>query len=120
MPFIRRSAAVALLVVAAAMTLTGCNGDESAPSQSGGSPTTLGFDGAAAVAIARDYVVQGQPSGYVFIELTNSNPRLVGDRWSIKVDARIRIPQEPPQESALHYIIEVDRVTGTPTIVAQS
>jgi len=72
-----------------------------------------------AVEVARSFVVASQPSDYAFLELTNETPAIAGGAWRIKVDAHIRIPQSPPQEAFLHFIIDVDRASGAPTIVAQ-
>jgi hypothetical protein len=72
-----------------------------------------------AVEIARAFVVAGQPPDYAFLELTNEAPQLAGQVWRIKVDAHVRIPQTPPAESFLHFIIDVDRATGVPRILAQ-
>jgi hypothetical protein len=72
-----------------------------------------------AVEIARTFVVAGEPSGYAFLELTNEAPQSAGSAWRVKVDAHIRISQSPPQEAFLHFVIDVDRGTGTPTIHAQ-
>lgn len=72
-----------------------------------------------AVQIARDFVVAGQPSDYEFLELTNDPPQLSGSDWRIYVDATVRTPSNPPSETRLHFIIDVDRSTGVPTIYAQ-
>lgn len=107
-PILSATRALAVVVV----MLVGCGLN---PSQAPASSV----DAARAVAIARDFVVGIQPSGYVVLELSNGDPSLLRDRWSVQVDARIRIPQDPPQFASLHYIIEVDAATGAATIVAQ-
>jgi hypothetical protein len=82
-------------------------------------PTATEVDQDRAVEIARAFVVAGQPPDFVFLELTNDPPQPSGRTWRIKVDAHVRIPQSPPAESFLHFVIDVDRSTGVPTIFAQ-
>jgi hypothetical protein len=82
-------------------------------------PAATEVDQDRAVEIARAFVVAGQPPDFVFLELTNDPPQPSGRTWRIKVDARVRIPQSPPVESFLHFVIDVDRSTGVPTIFAQ-
>jgi hypothetical protein len=81
----------------------------------GCSPTQI--DEGRAVQIARDFVVQGQPSDVVFVDLTNDPPKDIGGNWQVKVDATVRIPSGGA--SQLHFIIQVDRTNGAATIVAQ-
>jgi hypothetical protein len=87
--------------------------------QSAPAATNTQVDQDRAVEIARAFVVAGQPPDYVFLELTTETPELVGQTWRVKVDAHVRIPQSPPAESFLHFIIDVDRATGIPRIFAQ-
>lgn len=75
-------------------------------------------DAGTAAKLARDFVVAGQPSDYVFEGLTNTEPELVGSAWRIRLDALVRIPGTPPQRAQLHFIIDIDRQTGKATIVA--
>ena len=101
------------MAAALALLLGSC---QPAPTETSG-PSAI--DQSRAVEIARAFVVAGQPPDYAFLELTNETPALAGQAWRIKVDARVRIPQSPPQETLLHFIIDVDRSTGVPTIFAQ-
>ena len=98
--------AIVVMLAALALALSAC--DPSAD-----------LDPAKVATIARDFVVAGQPSGYEFLDLTNDPPQIVGGHWRVKVDARIRIPQNPPTEASLHFLIDVDRHSGQPTIEAQ-
>ena len=82
-------------------------------------PASTEVDQDRAVDIARAFVVAGQPPDFVFLELTNDPPQPSGRTWRVKVDAHVRIPQSAPAESFLHFIIDVDRSTGVPTIFAQ-
>lgn len=75
------------------------------------------IDDSRAAQIARDFVVQGQPSDVVIVSLTNDPPTLVGEDWQVRVDSTIRIPSGG--QAQLHYIIKVSRSDGTATIVAQ-
>jgi hypothetical protein len=76
------------------------------------------FDEDEAVQIARDFVVAGQPSDAVFLDLTNDEPQDAGGKWRVYVDATVRYSSDSGL-TQLHYIIDVDRSTGVPTIYAQ-
>jgi len=108
---------IRLAPLVAALVATSVMACQSSPSAATSGASQV--DQNRAVEIARAFVVAGQPSGYVFLELTNQPPEVEGTAWRIKVDAHVRIPQSPPQDAFLHFIIDVDRATGTPTIYAQ-
>ena len=101
---LKTTAAIAVLLL-----VTGCQP----------APTDGVVDQNRAVEIAGAFVVAGQPSDFVFLDLTNEAPTLLGRKWRVKVDAHVRIPQSPPTDAFLHFIIDVDRATGVPTIFAQ-
>ena len=75
------------------------------------------IDEGEAVQIAREFVVAGQPSALEFLELTNEAPQPSGGNWRVYVDARVR--DSSGESIWYHFIIDVDRSTGVPTIYAQ-
>lgn len=79
--------------------------------------TQAQIDAGRAVQVARDFIASGEPSDYRILQLTNQPPRLVGDHWTVYVDALVRIPGAP--DTGLHYIIDVNRSSGAATIEAQ-
>ena len=79
-----------------------------------------GVDAAAARTIATTYLVAGEPSGYVVVELTSDPPQDAGGSWRVKVDAVFRDPANPdPQGLPVHVLIDVDKTTGQARIFAQ-
>jgi hypothetical protein len=104
-----RSAATTAAILLLAASLMGCQTQPSQPA---------GIDAPRAVELALAFVSQGQPSGTTFNELTAGDPVLNNNKWRIPVDARIVYPQET-QELAVHYLLDVDALTGGVVIVAQ-
>jgi hypothetical protein len=79
-----------------------------------------------AVGIARDYVVAGQASNEDIRQITTDAPAVVDRGWRVKVDALVvygppdgASPRPSDQAIWIHYVIDVDRVSGSPSIFAQ-
>jgi hypothetical protein len=79
-----------------------------------------GVDAQNARTIATNFLVAGQPSGYVVVEMTTDPPQDAGGSWRVKVDAVFRDPANAdPQGLPVHVLIDVDKATGQARIVAQ-
>ncbi len=79
-----------------------------------------------AVTIARDFATARQASNEDIREVTAKTPTKVDQRWRVPVDLLVVYgplsgalpnPSDPP--IWIHYLIDVDRTTGQPSIVAQ-
>jgi hypothetical protein len=73
-----------------------------------------------ATAIARDFAVSGQPSGTQVFDLVVGTPEQVDRAWRVQVDFTVLYPLHTSgQRGPIHLLIDVDRNTGEPVIVAQ-
>jgi hypothetical protein len=79
-----------------------------------------------AVGIARDFVVAGQASNEDIRQITTDAPAVVERSWRVKVDAFVvygapdgATPRTSDQPIWIHYLVDVDRMSGSPSIFAQ-
>jgi hypothetical protein len=65
--------------------------------------------------------MSGQPAGTVFREVTVGTPALRASLWRVQIDAVVDYPppSQPGSRVHVHDLIDVNAISGRPSIVAQ-